>query len=72
MDLDPLQHILAEGVLSDIPVGRLGSDEIYEFDTPITFVSCGRFEISGVIRDPGYSGDSDRLGRGLLKAMVRP
>ena len=47
-------------------------DEIYEFDTPITFVSCGRFEILGVIRDPGYSGDSDRLGRGLLKAMVRP
>ena len=72
MNLDPFQHILAEGVLSDIPVGRLGSGQTYEFDTPVTFVSCGRFEVSGVIRDPGQSGDSDRLGRGLLKAMVRP
>lgn len=72
MNLDPFQHVLAEGVLSDIPVARLESGQVYEFETPVTFVSCGRFELSGVIQDPGHTGDTDRLGRGLLKAMVRP
>lgn len=70
--LDPMQHVLAEGVLADIPIGRLDSGQTYSFDTPVTFVSCGRFSLSGVLAEPGSPGESDRLGRGLLKAIVRP
>ncbi|GJE90813.1 TRAPP II complex [Phanerochaete sordida] len=70
--LDPPQHILFEGVLSDIPVGRLASDEAYEFDTPVTFVACGRFELTAFITDPSSVADRDRLGRSLVKAAVQP
>lgn len=70
--LDPAQYVLYEGVLSDIPVGRLSNGQSYSFDTPLTFVSCGRFELSGVITDPRHVADSDRLGSGTLKAVVHP
>lgn len=72
LTLDPAQHVLFEGVLSDIPVGRLASEESFEFDTPVTFVSCGRFELAGSIMDPTSTTDADRMGRALAKAAVQP
>ena len=70
--LDPIEHVLYEGLSSDIPIGRLRSRETVEFDTPVTFISCGRFEMSGMLTDSDHLGDSDRLGRGFLKAVVHP
>lgn len=68
--MEPLQHVLYEGVLSDISMGRLGSGESFEFDTPVIFISRGRYEISGAIIDPTHTGNRNRLGKGILKATV--
>lgn len=70
LTLDPVDHILFEGVTDDIPIGRLGGGKSYEFETPLTFVSCGRFEIAGSIVVPGHSELRDRLGTGALRAVV--
>lgn len=70
LTLDPVDHILFEGVTDDIPIGRLSGGKSYEFETPVTFVSCGRFEIAGSIVVPGHSELRDRLGTGALRAVV--
>lgn len=68
--MEPFHHLIYEGVLSDIPVGRLGSRESYEFDTPIAFVSSGKFDITAEVCIPLLPGDKSRFGRGQLKAVV--
>lgn len=68
--MEPSHHVVYEGVLSNIPVGRLESRESYEFDTPVTFLSSGKFDLSADVRIPSQSGDKGQFGRGQLKAVV--
>lgn len=66
--LDPAQHILYEGVLSDIPIGHLEVGESHEFELPVAFVSCGAFEIAAEANGP--QGRS-RLARSQLRVAVQ-
>lgn len=70
LSVDPFNYVIHEGVLTGIPIGRLGSRESYEFDTPVVFTSSGIFNLSAEIRIPSRSGERGRFGRGRLKAVV--
>ncbi|KAG6900876.1 hypothetical protein C0993_009994 [Termitomyces sp. T159_Od127] len=72
MDLEPSDHVVFEGVLSELAVGRLESGETREIDTAICFLSKGRFEISAEVRSYEIPwSDTSRAGIGHLIAIVR-
>ncbi|KAL0581718.1 hypothetical protein V5O48_000300 [Marasmius crinis-equi] len=51
--LEPAEHIIYDGVLDDIPVGRLDSDETQELDFAICFLSHGRFDVTAMAKVAG-------------------
>jgi hypothetical protein len=65
--MEPIEHIIYEGILSDVPVGRLERGESREVDITICFLSYGRFEIGAEVQGLGVSG---RAGVGQLTADV--
>ncbi|KAA1471141.1 hypothetical protein DENSPDRAFT_775745 [Dentipellis sp. KUC8613] len=68
--MEPSEYVIQEGILSDVPVGRLAQGESYETETPLCFVACGRFELTAEARVLGASGDDARVGFGQLHAIV--
>ncbi|KAG5727958.1 Transport protein particle subunit [Termitomyces sp. T112] len=72
LEMEPLEHIVYEGVLNDLAVGRLESGETRELETAICFLSKGRFEISAEVRSYDVPpSDNSRAGIGHLIAIVR-
>ncbi|KAG6879987.1 hypothetical protein C0992_008580 [Termitomyces sp. T32_za158] len=72
MEMEPLEHIVSEGVLSELAVGCLESGETRQIDTAICFLSKGRFEISAEVRSYETTwSDTSRAGIGHLVAIVR-
>ena len=71
LSMDPASHILYEGVLADIPIGRLATTQSKVFELPVSFVSCGRFEISVDAFHFESSRKKSRQARGQLRAAVR-
>lgn len=68
LSMEPAQHVLYEGVLSDIPVGSIDVGQSHELELPVTFVSCGRFEaVADAISGPPTR---SRLARSQLRATV--
>ncbi|KAJ7046805.1 TRAPP II complex [Mycena alexandri] len=67
-DLQSSQHIIFEGLLRDVPIGRLESGESCEVETGLCFLAYGRFEISAEAK---VVGSSESKGTGRLTAMVR-
>ncbi|KAH9050632.1 hypothetical protein EDB84DRAFT_1591697 [Lactarius hengduanensis] len=68
--VDPADHVIQEGVLSDVPIGRLEKGEERELEAPLCFVACGRFRVQvearavdGVVREA-------RVGSATLKVVV--
>ncbi|KZT67733.1 hypothetical protein DAEQUDRAFT_792472 [Daedalea quercina L-15889] len=70
LSLEPAQHTIYQGVLSDIPVGRLAPGDSYETELPVAFLSRGRFDILAEIRSLNVSESSNPVGRGDLRAVV--
>ncbi|CCM02371.1 uncharacterized protein FIBRA_04466 [Fibroporia radiculosa] len=71
LTLDPAQHVIHQGTLVDIPVGRLAQAESRETEIPIIFVSAGQFNFTSdvyAITDPIQSG---KVGRGQLRTAVK-
>ncbi|ESK96998.1 hypercellular protein [Moniliophthora roreri MCA 2997] len=62
LQIEPTEHFIHDGALSDIPVGRLDKNESREVDTAICFLSQGRFEVRGIVR---VVGDPHVQGKGL-------
>ncbi|KAG5645221.1 hypothetical protein DXG03_006638 [Asterophora parasitica] len=71
LDLEPSEHIVYEGILSDLAIGRLESGESRQLDTAICFLADGRFEISAEVRNFDSSRSDARAGIGQLLAVVR-
>ena len=67
--LEPAQHIVFEGVSSNIPLTKLAEGESYEVEVPITFVSLGHFDLSAQVRRLGNA--VGIAGRGQLSAIVQ-
>ncbi|CAK5277407.1 unnamed protein product [Mycena citricolor] len=68
LDLQPLQHVIYEGLTRDLPIGRLEPDESHEVETGLCFLAYGRFELSAEAR---IVGSRECKGTGRLVAVVR-
>lgn len=68
--MEPSEHIIYEGVLSAIPIGRLESGESNEVELAICFLSYGCFEISVEVRPLGAAHDDSRVGAAQLKVAI--
>ena len=71
LSMEPAAHILFEGVLTDIPIGRLDATQSKVFELPISLVSCGRFEISADAFRFEATRKRSRQARSRLRAVVR-
>lgn len=71
LDLKPAEHIIYEGVISNIPLGQLQSGEARELEMPLCFLSQGQFEIRAEVRILGAARSERPIGGGLLRAVVR-
>jgi hypothetical protein len=71
LDVDPADHIIYEGILSNIPLGRIESGETGEVETAVCFLSQGRFEICAEVHILGAPRSERKAGVGQLRAVVR-
>ncbi|KAI0306435.1 TRAPP II complex [Multifurca ochricompacta] len=69
--IDPADHVIQEGVLTDIPIGRLESGEVRELETPLCFVACGRFRVQVDTRAVNTATGDAVIGTATLKVAVR-
>lgn len=69
--MEPSEHVVHEGVLSELSIGRLESGESLKLDTAVCFLACGRFEISADVRAFDSPRIDARAGIGHLIAIVR-
>ena len=69
--MDPMQHILFEGILTDIPIGHLDPGQSKTFEFPISFVSCGRFDIAADAMSFDNTLSRTKLAHGRLRAIVQ-
>ena len=49
LDLTPEAHVVTQGELLDIPIGRLVKGESQEVETPLAFIACGRFNFTAEV-----------------------
>ena len=72
MDMDILPHesVAYEGVLNDIPIGRLEPGEKRVHTVGICFLSRGHFEISTQVRPFGAPHMETRTSKATLTAVV--
>lgn len=68
--LEPFEHVVYQGELQDIPIGRLGKGEYYEVETPVAFVACGRFDFSAEVRALERPRGSNFVGYGKMCIAV--
>ncbi|KDR81631.1 hypothetical protein GALMADRAFT_239700 [Galerina marginata CBS 339.88] len=71
LETNPSEHVIYEGVLTDIPVGRLESGESKEITTAICFLTSGHFEISALVRGFGKTETDSRVARTHITAILR-
>lgn len=69
--MEPTEHIVYEGIISELAAGRLNAGESREVDIGICFLAYGRFEISAEVRSFGHARSDIRAGIGRLVAIVR-
>ncbi|KIY72144.1 hypothetical protein CYLTODRAFT_434842 [Cylindrobasidium torrendii FP15055 ss-10] len=61
LSVDPLEDVLYEGVLLDIPLGRLGPGDSREVSIPLCFLSWGRFTLGAAVRSGHVPESTTRL-----------
>lgn len=73
MDLDvlPQDSVVYEGVLNDIPIGRLEPGEKRSHTIGVCFLSRGHFELSAQMRPFGVPHFETRMSKATLTAVVR-
>lgn len=64
-------HVISEGVLTDQPVGVLGSEDSTEVETALCFLSNGSFTVSAQVRTLETRDGISSVGSGQLTAVVR-
>jgi trafficking protein particle complex subunit 9 len=68
---EPSKHTIFQGMLMDIPMGRIEGGQERELNTPICFVSCGKFELRAEIHIFDASQDEGVVGKGQLIVIVK-
>lgn len=71
--LSPADYVLNEGILSDIPLGRIESGATGSIEMGLCFVACGLFNIVAEARciTGHQSYGFERAGMGELRISVR-
>lgn len=72
LTMEPAEHVIFEGVLAGLSLGRLESGESREVETPLCFLAYGRFEVVADVRTFGIAQPHNKAGLGQLTAIVRP
>ncbi|KAH9901034.1 TRAPP II complex [Cubamyces lactineus] len=67
LTLEPSDHVVYQGELLDIPIGRLARGEAHEVETPVAFVACGHFDFAAEVRAVGRPRDSSLVGHGKMR-----
>ncbi|KAH7889670.1 TRAPP II complex [Phlebopus sp. FC_14] len=67
----PEEHVLFEGHLTDIPLGKIESGHSQVVETPICFLCTGRFEIVAEARVVGVAEEDGRAGVDRLHVIIR-
>lgn len=68
--VDPADHVIQEGVLSEVPIGRLETGEEREFEAPLCFVACGRFRVQVEARAVDGAVGGAKVGSATLKVVA--
>jgi len=68
--VDPADHVIQEGALLDVPIGRLETGEVHEFEAPLCFVACGRFCVQVEARAVDSAVRDAKVGSATLKVVV--
>ncbi|TFK29959.1 hypothetical protein FA15DRAFT_677283 [Coprinopsis marcescibilis] len=71
LEMTPNESIVYEGILNDIPVGRLEPGESVNLPIGLCFLSRGKFEISAQVRPFGITHIDARTARSTLAATVQ-
>ncbi|KAG6376171.1 TRAPP II complex [Boletus reticuloceps] len=67
----PEEHVLLQGSLTDIALGRVESGQSRIVEVPLCFLSVGYFEIAVEARQLGVAGEKRRTGVARLWARVK-
>ena len=70
LELDPPESVAHEGILNDIPLGKLEVGEAREFALGLCFLSTGRFEISAQVRPFAVAHLETRIAHKTLTAFI--
>lgn len=68
--MEPAEHVVHEGVLTDLAIGRLGGGESTDVETALCFITYGYFEILAQVSAFDASRIDSRAGLGRLIAIV--
>lgn len=71
LDMTPPEHVLFEGVLSNIPLGRLEPGTSQFVETGVGFLCHGCFNIRAEVRILGAPRSGRKAGMGEITAVVR-
>jgi hypothetical protein len=71
LEVEPAEHVVHEGVLTDLAIGRLEGGESREVEIALCFIAYGYFEIIAQVRAFDASRVDTRVGLGRLIAIVR-
>jgi trafficking protein particle complex subunit 9 len=69
--VEPYEHVIHEGSLSDIPLESVEPGASAVIEVPICFVSCGRFYVTADVRVWGLIGEESKVGLNSLRVEVR-
>ena len=70
LETTPSEHVVHEGVLTDLPIGCLKTGESREITTSLCFLASGHFEILAQVRGFGTSETDNRQTRTFITAVV--
>lgn len=70
LELDPSESIVYEGLLNDIPLGRLEVNQVHEVSLGVCFLATGKFELSAQVRPFGVPHLETRIARTTLVALI--
>ncbi|KAF4614895.1 hypothetical protein D9613_003081 [Agrocybe pediades] len=70
-EINPVEYVIFEGVLTDLPVGRLENGESKEVTTSLCFLTSGQFEISAQVRGFGGTEADTRIARNHISVVLK-
>jgi hypothetical protein len=70
LSMEPAEHVIAEGVVTGMPIGRLQSGDSKDIELALCFLCFGRFDIRAEVRILGTDRNGSKAGTTQLIADV--